>query len=146
MNRLKQKTDTGIILLVMFVITLITGIVLHLKSHGIIVEPRAAIKIIHWVAGFAMAIAAVIHGQQFWKPFCNGFLKKTFVGINTGVLIIMIAAVTITGLVKLVSPVKIHGLGLWHYWIGMLMSIAAIIHLVRGVPVLVAMIKAGKKR
>ncbi|WP_289855831.1 hypothetical protein [uncultured Muribaculum sp.] len=47
---------------------------------------------------------------------------------------VMLAIVFLTGLVKLLSPVKILNLGLWHYWLGIIMSVAAVIHLWRMLP------------
>lgn len=145
MNSLKVKSGIGMALLVLFAITLVTGIVLHLKKHGIVVEPRNVIKIIHWLGGFAMTFLVCLHGKHFWSVLVNSLKKHTLSKVNTFALIILVTATTITGLVKLVSPVKIQGLGLWHYWLGIIMSASVMIHLFRGVPMLVNMIKASRK-
>lgn len=145
MNSLKVKTGIGMALLCLFAMTLATGIILHLKKHGIVVEPRNVIKIIHWLGGFAMTFLACLHGKHFWTVLVNRLKKHTIPSVNTLILITFVAATTITGLVKLVSPVKIQGLGLWHYWLGMIMSASVMIHLLRGIPMLVKMIKASRK-
>lgn len=145
MNKLKAKSGIGMALVVLFATTLVTGIILHLKKHGIVVEPRNVIKIIHWLSGFTMGVIACFHGKHFWRVFINTLKRRTPSGINTLVLLILLIATMVTGLVKLVSPVKIQGLGLWHYWIGIIMSVSVLFHLVRGIPMLVNMINAGRK-
>lgn len=144
MNAITRITTTGMTLLAFFIISVISGIILHLKKHGMIVEPRAVIKMIHWISAYLMVLTAIIHSRQFWIPFLNHLGKHDCKGFNMCALIILIMAATITGAVKQFSPVKIHGLGLWHYWIGMLMSLSAIVHLVRGVPMLFKLIRATR--
>lgn len=121
-------------LLLLFVITIVTGIILHLKKHGLVIEPRPVIKIVHWVAGFLMAGFACWHGLQFRKMFAAIKNKFRWFWCDTWVVIIFISLVVISGLVKLLSPVKIPHLGLWHYWFGIIMSIAVAVHLFRGIP------------
>lgn len=121
-------------LLVLFVITLATGIILHLKKHGIIIEPRPVIKTIHWLAGFSMVGFACWHGIQFKKMLSAMKTRFKWFWGDTWVVIIFICLTFVTGLVKLLSPVKIPHLGLWHYWFGIIMSVVIAIHLIRGIP------------
>lgn len=135
-NSLKQKGIIGIILIILFLITAVTGIMLHMKSHGIIFQPRGYLKIIHWVCGFAMTIAAYIHGKQFFKMLKG--LRKRYKFFNAVTWVFIVAGVITfaTGVIKLVSPVKIHGLGLFHYQAGLVMSVAALLHLIHALPTL----------
>lgn len=142
---MKVKSGVGMTLIVLFVITLVTGIILHLKKHGVVVEPRDVIKLIHWLAGFTMGVLACLHGKHFWRVFINTLKKRAPTSINTVVLSIFIIATVVTGVVKLASPVKIQGLGLWHYWLGIIMSVSVLFHLFRGVPMLVKMMNTGRK-
>lgn len=132
----KAKAYTGITLLVFFLIALVTGVILHLKSHGIIVQPRPVIKIVHWISGFLMIAFTCIHGAQFWKMFVNIKKKFRWFWIDTILVIAFTSLTFITGLVKLLSPVKIPHLGLWHYALGIAMGVVVILHLVRGLPTL----------
>lgn len=141
MNSSKSKVNIGITLLAALVITLATGIILHLKSHGIVIEPRPLIKIIHWVAGLVMVALTVIHGKQFRKIFIGLKQRYRWFWGDTWAVIIFTALTFITGLVKLLSPVKIPHLGLWHYDLGLAMCVAAAIHLVRGLPSLKRLMK-----
>lgn len=142
----KSKANVGMTLLILFLITFVTGIILHLKKHGIILEPRQVIKTIHWLAGFLMAGFTVCHGVQFKKMFSA--LKSKFFWFwgDTWVVIIFMCITLATGLVKLLSPVKIPHLGLWHYWFGILMSVAVVVHLFRGIPAWVRLRKIQQKK
>ncbi len=130
----KLKANIGMTLVILFAITLVTGIILHLKKHGIIIEPRSGIKIVHWIAGFLMVGLALVHGLQFKKMLSAMKAKFLWFWGDTWVVIVFICLTFITGSVKLLSPVKIPHLGLWHYWFGVIMTVAVIVHLFRGIP------------
>lgn len=129
----RSKANVGMTLLILFLITLVTGVILHLKSHGTIIQPRGVIKVVHWVAGLLMASFACWHGSQFMKMLTAMKTKFRWFWCDTWVVILFTCLTVLTGLVKLLSPVKIPHLGLWHYWMGMIMSAAIIIHLFRGI-------------
>lgn len=131
---MKTKANIGIALVITFVVTLAIGIMLHLKSHGILIQPRSVLKNTHWVFGYAMTALFLIHRIQFSKMLSA--MKKKFLWFyaDTWLLIVLFIATLVTGTVKLLSPVKIPHLGLWHYGIGIAMGITAFIHLVRGLP------------
>lgn len=131
---MKSKANIGITLVISLIITLITGIILHLKSHGIIIQPRSILKILHWVSGYAMTIFLFIHWAQFHKMLTAMRKKFRWFHTDTCILLLLFIATLLTGTVKLLSPVKIPHLGLWHYGTGIAMAITAGIHLVRGIP------------
>lgn len=131
---MKTRANIGIALVIAFAITLVTGIILHLKSHGIIIQPRGVLKTLHWIFGYAMTALLFIHWAQF-KKMLNALRNKfRWFYADTWLLIILFIATLLTGTVKLLTPVKIPHLGLWHYGIGIAMSITVIIHLIRGLP------------
>lgn len=131
---MKRKANIGLALVITFAVTLLIGVILHLKSHGIILQPRDLLKVLHWIFGYAMTALLFIHWQQFRKMLNALKNKSRWFYSDTWLLIILFTATLLTGTVKLLSPVKIPHLGLWHYWFGMAMGITAVIHLVRGVP------------
>lgn len=145
MTPINKKINVGVTLLTLFIITLATGIILHLKKHGIVVEPRSVIKVIHWVAGFLMVALTCLHATQFWKMFVNLRSRVKWFNIVTWAVIILTAAVFLTGTVKLLTPVKIPHLGLWHFALGIAMSVGIALHLIRGIPALGRLCKAAKK-
>ena len=140
-----QRAAVGTALIILILLTAVTGVILHLKKHGILIEPRAVIKVVHWCSGLLMVVAASIHGALLRGVFTKIRSVFRWFYADTWVVIIFLAATFITGFVKLLSPVKIPHLGLWHYWIGGIMMVAVAIHLVRGIPSLKRMIKASRK-
>ena len=130
----KSKANVGMALIILFVITLATGVILHLKKHGILIEPRPVIKMVHWIAGFLMVGVACLHGIQFKKMLLAMKTKFRWFWADTWIVIVFLGITFITGLVKLLSPVKIPNLGLHHYWFGIIMSVAVIVHLFKGIP------------
>lgn len=134
MANLKQKANMGTAMMILLAVTLITGVTLHLKKHGILVEPRYVIKIIHWLCGFTMCGIAFVHWRQFGRALTAIKNKVKWFYASTSLLKLMLVLTFLTGLVKLLSPVKIPDLGLWHYAFGIVLGVSAIIHLVRGVP------------
>lgn len=130
----KSKANIGMTLIILFLITLITGVILHLKSHGTIIQPRGIIKIVHWIAGFFMVLFFIWHAIDFKKMLAAMKKKHLWFWLDTRLLEIFTILTFISGLVKLLSPVKIMHLGLWHYWFGIIMSITIIIHLFKGIP------------
>lgn len=142
---MKTKANIGIALVITFACTLVIGIILHLKNHGIIIQPRSVLKIVHWIFGYTMTVLLVIHRAQFSKMLNALKMKFRWFYADTRLLNILFTATLLTGTVKLLSPVKIPHLGLWHYGIGIAMSITALIHLIRGLPSWNRMRKLGRK-
>lgn len=52
---MKKKVNVSIVLMLFMLVTLLTGILLHLKSHGIVIQPRSVLKVVHWFLGYGMA-------------------------------------------------------------------------------------------
>lgn len=144
MTQAQKKINVGISLLILFILTFVSGILLHLKKHGIIIEPRPVLKVVHWVSGLLMSCLVCWHAAQFWKMFVN--MKKRFRWFRADTIgvIVFTAGALLTGLVKLLSPVRIPHLGLWHYYLGMIMGALILIHLVRGIPALGRLFKIRK--
>lgn len=134
MASFKSKTNIAMALMVFFAITLITGIILHLKKHGLLVEPRAVIKILHWVCGLTMCALSVIHYKNSHKMLVALKHKARWFYFATYATEILLLLTFLTGTTKLLSPVKIPHLGLWHYGLGIAMSAVVILHLFRGIP------------
>lgn len=142
---MKSRANIGIALVITFAVTLVVGIMLHLKSHGLLIQPRDVLKIVHWIFGYAMTVLLIIHWSQF-RNMLNALKNRSrWFYADTWLLIVLFIATLLTGTVKLLSPVKIPHLGLWHYWMGLAMGVAAIIHLVRGLPSWNRMRKSGRK-
>lgn len=130
----KSKAILSMTLVILFAITLVTGKFLHIKKHGIIIELRSVIKIVHWISDLLMVDFASIHSLQFKKIMRAMKAKFLWLWVDTWVVIVFTCLTFITGIAKLLSPVKIIHLGMWHYWFGIIMTAAVLVHLYRGIP------------
>ena len=110
---------------------------LHLKKHGIVIEPRAVLKAIHYYAGYLFSLCALLH-VQMCLPVLQKMKAKPWFRRFTWILLGICAALPLTGIVKQFSPVKIPHLGLWHYWFGIIMIVTAVLHLWTALPWLLA--------
>ena len=135
MKRHKRVIDT--VLTACLVIVAATGIMLHLKKHGIVIEPRAVLKAIHYYAGYLFSLCTLLH-VQMCLPVLQKMKAKPWFRRFTWVLLGICAALPLTGIVKQFSPVKIPHLGLWHYWFGIIMIVTAVLHLWTALPWLLA--------
>lgn len=135
MKRYKRIIDT--VLTACFFIVAVTGIMLHLKKHGIVIEPRAVLKAIHYYAGYLFSLCALLH-VQMCLPVLQKMKAKPWFRRFTWILLGICAALPLTGIVKQFSPVKIPHLGLWHYWFGIIMIVTAVRHLWTALPWLLA--------
>ena len=135
MKRYKRIIDT--MLTACLVIVAATGIMLHLKKHGIVIEPRAVLKAIHYYAGYLFSLCALLH-VQMCLPVLQKMKAKPWFRRFTWILLGICAALPLTGIVKQFSPVKIPHLGLWHYWFGISMIVTAVRHLWTALPWLLA--------
>ena len=135
MKRHKRIIDT--VLTACLVIVAATGIMLHLKKHGIVIEPRAVLKAIHYYAGYLFSLCALLH-VQMCLPVLQKMKAKPWFRRFTWILLGICAALPLTGIVKQFSPVKIPHLGLWHYWFGIIMIVTAVLHLWTALPWLLA--------
>lgn len=107
MQTMKTKANIGIALVIVFAVTLILGIILHLKGHGIIVQPRGVLKTVHWIFGYVMTVLLIVHWSQFRRVLVAMKKKFRWFSADTWLLIILFMATLLTGTVKLLSPVKI---------------------------------------
>ena len=135
MTRYNRIIDT--VLTACLVIVAATGIMLHLKKHGIVIEPRAVLKAIHYYAGYLFSLCALLH-VQMCLPVLQKMKAKPWFRRFTWILLGICAALPLTGIVKQFSPVKIPHLGLWHYWFGIIMIVTAVLHLWTALPWLLA--------
>lgn len=131
MKRYKHIIDT--VLTAFLVIVAATGIMLHLKKHGISIEPRYVLKAIHYYAGYLFSICALLH-VQMCLPVLQKMKAKPWFRRFTWALLGFGTAVLLTGTVKLLSPVKIPHIGLWHFWLGLFMIATVARHLWTALP------------
>lgn len=130
----RKRNDS--ILVAAFLLLLASGVVLHLKRHGLLIEPRAVIKAAHGAVAFVMVLVVDRH-YLLCRNALQGMGKRyPWFPKTTTLLLWAFVFTAVTGAVKILSPVKIPYLGVVHYWCGIVMSVLAIGHLVVGLPLL----------
>ena len=137
MKNLRSKTMVETLLFVCFAVVAVSGILLHLKKHGLVIEPRPILQAIHYYCAFVMLACSMLHLNFSFKSLRPMAKKRPWFARFTWLLLIALCATGLTGLIKFFSPVRIQGLGLWHYWCGMTMTVTAILHLCTVLPWLI---------
>ena len=124
-------------LLIVFAITAITGFELHISGHFSSHEVWHNWAVCHTLASLAFIIFGVLHIQTHWgsykKLISKGVGKKS--RITVWLTIIYIIA-TITGILLLFIAGANTGIGLWHYRIGIILTIISAGHFLKRVPLL----------
>lgn len=132
----RTKTTVGICLLFTLLVSATSGLILHSGTHAESVRPGNFLRTLHLVSGLGMAALLLLHiliyARMLWamrekfRWFC---FDSLLLGALTGVL-------AVSGFALLAGLVGLPHLGLWHYYFGMAMVLAAIVHLFRGIPAL----------
>lgn len=89
---MKTKANIGIALVVSFLITLILGVILHFKSHGILIQSRGMLKTVHWVFGYATTVLLFIHWTEFRKVLSAMRKRIGWFSADTWLLIVLFLA------------------------------------------------------
>ena len=118
----------------------------HYKKHGIEIEPREVLKVAHAAAGFLMIACALCHVWFTSKVFRIVAASRRIFRFFTCLLEVVLFFVFATGLLKLLSPVRIPHLGLVHYWLGIIMTVSAAVHLFTVLPWLLRNLKSLRRK
>ena len=132
---MKAKTLflTDLLLLITFVLSSATGFILHWAGHQSSHELWHNWAVAHVISTLLLTILVAIHIYGHWgwykSLFKNGIKSKSRVTI---VLSALMLAVVITGIIVLFHHTEPNeGLGLWHYVMGIIVSIIVIGHLIK---------------
>lgn len=134
---------TDIAILITFIPAVISGFVLHVAGHNAIHEIWHNWAIVHTISTLAFTIAVGIHVYGHWNWYKSLFQKglgnKSHVTVILSVLMIL---AVITGNIVLFRHVEPNqGLGLWHYVIGIILTITALGHFIKRINILVKGLK-----
>ena len=142
---MKAKTLflTDLLLLITFVPSSATGFILHWAGHQSNHELWHNWAVAHVISTVLLTILVAIHIYGHWgwykSLFKNGIKSKSGVPVALSALMLV---VTITGIVALFSHQDANtGLGLWHYVIGIIVSIVVIGHFVKRAKIMVKGLK-----
>lgn len=125
------------ILIVVFIVSAISGIGLHIAGHGNSHEVWHNWAVVHVLGSILFLVAIIFHVTTHWGWYKgiikNGIGRKSKV---TAVLSIIFLLLSVTGIVLLGVSGANTPLGLWHYKIGVMTTVIAVGHIVKRLPVL----------
>lgn len=119
-------------LLPLSILSFFTGLKLHLAGHGDSHEEWHNWAVAHVIMSLLFMVACVYHikthAKWYHSLLKNGPRRKSKI---TLAISIVFAATVITGIALLGVEGANSGIGLWHYKIGLLMGLLAVIHIVK---------------
>lgn len=125
------------ILIVVFIVSAISGIGLHIAGHGNSHEVWHNWAVVHVLGSILFLVAIIFHVTTHWGWYKgiikNGIGRKSKV---TAVLSIIFLLLSVTGIVLLGVNGVNSPLGLWHYKIGIAMTAIAIVHTIKRLSIL----------
>lgn len=128
---MKPIFKTDIALLLLFILSLFTGVQIHYASHFQSHSVWHNWSVAHIVINVALLIMAIIHIKQHW-----GWFKTLFTTFNrkskiTVLLTFVFALEFITGIVLLLFVYSCNSfMGLFHYWVGIIFGVMALVHFI----------------
>lgn len=130
------------ILAVVFIVSSISGIGLHVAGHGDSHEVWHNWAVFHVIGSVLFLVAIIFHVITHWGWYKgimkNGIGRKSKV---TVVLSIVFLLLSVTGTVLLGVSGANSPLGLWHYATGIIMTAVAAWHIIKRLPVLYKSLK-----
>lgn len=140
MDKMRHRTIyfTDLSLIPAFLLTVYTGVSLHLAVHQLVHEVWHNWAVAHTVASCLFLIMVVVHVKSHWGWYegipKRGIGKKSKV---TFFLSLLFLTVSVTGLLLLVCiDGENSGVGLWHYRTGLLLIAIGGGHLIKRIPLL----------
>lgn len=124
------------ILIVVFIVSAISGFGLHVAGHGSSHEIWHNWAVFHVLGSILFLIAAILHVATHLEWY-KGIIKK---GIGrkskvTAILSVIFLLLLVTGLALLGINGANSLLGLWHYKIGVITIVVALGHVIKRLPV-----------
>lgn len=120
------------ILIVVFIVSAISGIGLHIAGHGNSHEVWHNWAVFHALGSVLFLVAIIFHvrthGGWYKGIIKNGIGRKSKV---TAVFSIVFLLLSVTGIVLLGVNAANSPLGLWHYKIGIVMTVIAVGHIIK---------------
>ena len=129
---------TDIVVLIAFLLTSVSGFLYHLAGHQDSHEYWHNCAVFHILSTLALIISVSTHVYGHWNwyksLFQKGFGNKSKVTVLLSILMI---ATVITGLIVLfIHQDPNSGHGLWHYVIGIILTVIGLVHFFKRVHVL----------
>lgn len=125
------------ILIVVFIVSAISGVGLHIAGHRSSHEVWHNWAVFHVLGSVLFLVAIIFHVKTHWGWYKgiikNGISRKSKV---TAALSIIFLLLSVTGIVLLGVNGANSPLGLWHYKIGIITIVIAVGHIIKRLPTL----------
>lgn len=121
---------TDAVLMIVFPLTLVSGLILHASGHGIVGYSKFWVAF-HLLFGMLFGACCVVHVISHWnwyKGLFNGNKKRSRV---TMLLSIAYVIVFMTGFVLMLLNGRNHHLGVFHYQVGIIFGVLGVLHVIR---------------
>ena len=116
------------LLVLSFVITAFSGFELHIAGHFSNHEIWHNRAVGHIFASCLFLLFGVMHIQNHWNWYKNGLGKKSRVTLSVTIIFVI---ATVTGLLLLGINGANSGMGIWHYRIGIILTIIGMGHFIK---------------
>ena len=124
-------------LVLAFALTAFSGFELHVAGHFSTHEVWHNWAVFHTLSSLAFIITGILHVQTHWAWYksliTKGLGKKSRITVGLSLIYLI---VSVTGIVLLAVEGANTGVGLWHYKIGILLTLIGLGHLVKRFPIL----------
>ncbi len=133
---MKPIFRTDLALLILFVLSLFSGIQIHYASHFQSHEVWHNWSIVHTVVNILLLGVAIVHIKQHWvwfKTMSSSLSRKSKVTIALSIIFVL---VSVTGIVLLTCANGGKGccgysrIGIIHYWLGIVFGVFALLHFI----------------
>lgn len=120
-----------------FLLTAFSGIKLHLAGHGVSHGVWHNWAVFHIIVSLAFLVLGICHVKTHWNwhksILKRGIGNKSRLTVAISLLFILVC---ITGIVVLGVEGANSGVGLWHYRIGLVITLLAMIHIIKRLTIL----------
>ena len=123
---------------IFFLIVAVSGFGMHISGTRCTHEVWHNWAVVHTLSSIGFLISGIMHIQSHWAWY-KGWLSKGLGNKSrvTALLSIIFVAISITGILLIaVIDGANSGLGLWHYRLGIAMTIIGLGHFIKRVPIL----------
>lgn len=129
---MKPVFRTDLSLTILGLCSLVSGILVHCAGHSENYDVWHFVLVLHLFVNFAFVITTIIHIKQHWGWF-KGLCKKSSLRKKMAIFVtIAFLVVSLSGiyLLAFAEGQGTHA-GLVHYWLGLILGLLAILHLVK---------------
>lgn len=131
LHRMKKIFVIDWALIPALLLTVLSGIKLHVTGHSNSYEIWHNWSVVHILISGVFLFVCFYHIKMHWGWYKSLFRKKGKKSHITVFLSLVFLIVTLSGIASLIISGNNSGIGMWHYRIGLLMCAVAVGHLIK---------------